>query len=75
MDKIENKIFNILKTRKRANEFLIFSDSIKSSAQYVGDFSMQSVVDKTFGGNVPSWVADVIDILPGLNSGKLKSAI
>lgn len=74
MDKLENKIFNILKTKKCANEFLDFSNSIKSLTHHVGDVDVNDIAVKTFGENVPGWVLDVIKMMPGLSSGKIDTS-
>lgn len=74
MDKLANNIFDLLKTKDRANEFLDFFSSVKSSTHFVAGVDMQKIIQDTFGDNAPEWVDIVISILPGLKSGKIENS-
>lgn len=64
-DKAE-KIFEILKTRERASDFLILSDILKSLEHYVGDIDFTKVLQEKFGHPIPNWFNDVLSVLPDL---------
>lgn len=61
------EIFKILKTKERANEFLVFSDILKSFEHYVGEVDYNEVFKEKFGQAVPDWLNHVLEKLPGLN--------
>jgi hypothetical protein len=74
MDKLANNIFDLLKTKDRANEFLDFFSSVKSSTHFVGGVEVQKIIQDTFGDSAPEWIGTVISILPGLRSGKIEKS-
>jgi len=74
MNNLENNIFNLLKTKERANEFLNLSSSLKSYTHHTGECDVNEVVRRTFGENTPGWISPFISMLPGLSSGKVEES-
>lgn len=67
MDYNAEKIFKILKTKERANEFLVFSDVLQSFDYYVEDIDFMTVLKEKFGNRLPGWLEELLDNLPSEN--------
>jgi len=70
MENIAKKIFKKLKTKERANDFLVFSDFFESFDHYVGDVNFNDILKEKLGQDIPDWFQDVLQDLPGFEVNK-----
>lgn len=70
MEDTNQIIFNKLKTKKRANDFLVLSGVMKSMTHLVGDFDIEKMLSNAFRDR-PAWMEDILPLIPGLKSGKI----
>ncbi|MBW6441841.1 hypothetical protein K0B04_02965 [Patescibacteria group bacterium] len=71
MDDTSRNIFKILKTKRRANEFLIFSGAVESLTHKVGGLDIELLIKESFGDNRPVWIDSVLEHIPGFKSGNV----
>ena len=76
-DKSENnndtgqKIFNSLRTKSDSNQFIRLYNAL---SRYVGEFNISKVVEEVFGKEKPYWIEDLINNVPGLQTGILSES-
>ncbi len=70
MEELSQQIFNKLNTKKRANDFLIFTDLIKSFSHRVGELNIDDLIVKNFS-EIPDWYKYVKSLIPDLSAGKV----
>lgn len=68
---LAEKIFKILKTKRRANDFLLLYRSLSVLVHNVGGVEMGKVLTGVFGVNIPDWVNSLMNFLPRLGSGSI----
>ena len=68
---ISQKIFNSLKTKSDSNQFIRLYNAL---SHYVGEFNISKVVEEVFGKEKPYWIEDLINNVPGLQTGILSES-
>lgn len=63
--------FNILLTKKRANDFIRLFDYLEGLSHHVGSFNTEAVLQSVFGDIKPDWLNEIIKNIPGLMSGEV----
>jgi hypothetical protein len=65
MEENAKKIFKILKTKERANDFLIFSEVFDSLEHYTDGVDFTEILKGKFDEEIPDWFQDILVVLQG----------